>query len=529
MTSALVRAAAAVTTLAALLAGCTGADAPTPPSAPASSTTATQAPVEPVVVEVVLDGEQVELAVGPLAVHDDAAVLRLAGAVPGSTLALAFWHVYESTGSPGPNGARLVDLEAGTVARVLRTTDGKTVTTRNGSPGGPATDAADEAAGEEHDVVYAAFPVPDATTVDVLLPEAGWVRDVPVVPAARAGTLTVPPAELVEGTLDAGGVYALEEFSETHDGNVRARETTEQVAVTVASDVLFAFDSDQLGPDADAALGTAAAQIAIHGGGTLTVVGHTDDQGEEPYNVDLSQRRAATVATRLATLTDLAAFDVTVEGRGEAEPVVAGTGEAERALNRRVELVLVPAADAAAPDAGDGGGAGSGGGALPEIPGPVAPGTTGVSVVDGDASYDVRLPEVRRVGRYVVGRLEVTNTGAADLALNSLAGSAWDSRGSFDARLQFAPTNVTLVSGTTRWYPVDYLSDPENGRRDPLTDRIVNGIAPGAVRAVTVVWPDPGTDSVTVDVAPRFHRSIEQVQIAGRSPFRLTDVPVVGG
>ena len=168
-------------------------------------------------------------------------------------------------------------------------------------------------------------------------------------------------------------------------------------------------------------------------------------------------------------------------------------------------------------------------GDLPEIPGPVAPGATGVSVVDGNDAFDVRLPEVRRVGRYLVGRLEVTNTGTADLSLSSLAVGAWDSRGSFDPQLQLAPTNVTLVDATSRRYPVDYVVNPENGRRDPLADRVVDGVGPGEVRAVTVVWPDPGTDTVTVDVAPRFRRSVADLLIAGQAPFRLTDVPVVTG
>ena len=521
MTRALTRAGAVVAAVA-LLSACTGGGEPAVPT-PTGSATPEEAPLEPVVLEALFEGEAVDLEVGPLAVHDDAAVLRLAAPTTYSALATKFWHVFESSSSPGPNGTRLVDLDARTVTDVLRTTEGSPIMTRNGSPEGPATEAADAAADEGTEIVYVAFPVPDATTVDVLLPEVGWVGDVPVVPAAQAGTLTVPPEELLEGAPGEGETFPLEEFSEAHDGNVRTRQTAEQVAVAVASDVLFAYDSDQLGPDADAALQTAAAQLAGHGGGALTVVGHTDDQGDEPYNVDLSQRRAATVAARLQGLTDLTAFDVSVEGRGESQPVVAGTGDAERAANRRVELVLVPDSPAAQPPVVEEAGT------LPEMPGPVAPGATGVSVVQEDESFDVRLPEVRRDGRFLVGALEVTNTGTDHLDMHALSGSAWDSRGSFDARLQYAPTNVTLVTGTMRWFPVDYLVEPEHERRDPLADRIVSHIAPGETRTVTVVWPDVGGDTVTVDVAPRFSTGMGQLQVAGHAPFRLTDVPVVAG
>ncbi|SFJ82440.1 OmpA family protein [Cellulomonas sp. KH9] len=508
-----------------VLTACTaggGAAGTSSPTASATASAAAAAPVEPVVVETVLDGEAVDLEVGPLAVHDDVAVLRLAARAPYPTLMSAFTYAFEST-SPGPNGVRLVDLEAGTVTRTLRTEDSRVVMTRNGSPGGPATDAAAAAAGDDTVLLYAAFPVPGTATVDVLLPVAGWATGVPVVDAAGAGVLTVPPGELVEGTPVPEGAFTLEAYTEVLGGQVRARRSAEQLEVAVASDVLFGFDSDQLAPDADGALQAAAAQVAAHDGGRLTVVGHTDDQGDEAYNLDLSQRRAATVAARIAELADLSAFDVDVEGRGETEPAVPGSGEEERAVNRRVELVLE------APRASGADEVVEVAGALPDPEGPVAPGPTGVAVVDREGRFDVRLDEVRRVGPYVVGGLEVTNTGDGDLTMTSLSAGAKDSRGSFDVQLQFAPTNVTLVEGGTRLFPVDYLTDPDDAEREPLADRVVHGVRPGQTRLVTIVWPDPGTDTVTVEVAPRYHHSIDGLRTAGHAPFRLTDVPVVDG
>lgn len=506
----------------ALLVGCTGDPAPAPTASAAATTPGdvAGADVAPVQVTAVVDGQEVTVEVGPLAVHDDAAVLRIASTAPAPTLRLALWHVFESISSPGPNGVRLVDVDAGTVTPVVRTVDDIPVSTRNGTPGGPATDASQEAAGVDVEVVHAAFPVPQGSTVDVLLPQVGWVGGVPVVPADAAGTLTVPPAEIVDGEVGAPVRHTLESYTEVLEAQVRTRETAGQVEVAVSSDVLFAFDSDALGPDADGALGAAAEQLAGYDTGTLTVEGHTDDQADDAYNDDLSQRRARTVATRLGEIVDLDGFAVRVEGRGEREPVVAGTGEAERAVNRRVEIVLEHAVtEAPATVVADG--------EPPEPEGPVGAGDAGVEVTDGDGSYEVRLPEVRRVGRFLVGALEVTNTGTGDLALGALSGGAWDARGSFDPQLQFAPTNVTLVSGGTRSFVVDYLESADGEDREPLSDRVVNGIGAGERRVVTVVWPDTGEDTVTVDVAPRFHAAQEQLQVAGRAPFRLTDVPVV--
>ncbi|NCT89594.1 OmpA family protein [Cellulomonas sp. APG4] len=516
---------ALVVLVASVAAGCSPAAEPSAPSPSASPRTPDEAPsrAEPVEVSTVLDGQDVDLEVGPLAVHDDVAVLRVAATTDDPTLLLfSLWEVYESPSSPGPNGVRLVDRAAEAVLPVARTADGITVSTRNGTPGGPATEADREAAGDGVAIVHATFAVPSGDAVDVLLPQGGLVADVPVVAAADAGRLTVPPAEIVEDPVAHAPTIPLESFTELVGGQVTARRSDEALTVAIASDVLFATDSDQLGPDAETALAAVGAQVSAHEAGVLTVVGHTDDVADEAYNLDLSQRRARNVADRLAALVDLSGFDVTVTGVGESEPVAAGTTPQARAANRRVELVLrpderqsgpVPAASDDAPLA------------APE--GPSAPGPTGVSVEDGDRSFDVRLDEVRRLGPYVVGELEVTNTGPEDLAVGSFASGAWDTRGAFDASLQFAATNVTVPVGSTRLYPLDYVRDAEKELREPMADRVINGIEPGATRVVTVMWPNPGTDTITVEVARRHLEAMGGVDVG--VPFRLTDVPVVDG
>ncbi|KQY25151.1 hypothetical protein ASD16_06850 [Cellulomonas sp. Root485] len=513
----LVRPAVAALVVAVACAACTsGADEPTP----TVTTTATARSVEPVTRTVTIDGAQVVLEVGPLAVHDDVAVLRLAAPTDPPALRMAFWEVFESIGTPGPSGVRLVDVDAGTVLPPARDADGRAVMSRNGSPEGAATDAAQDAAGESTEVIYAAFAVPDGDAVDVLLPQAGWFDDVPVVDAEDAGTSTVPPSELTESDVAELPVLDLEQYTEQVDGQVRARVTPSEVTVAVASDVLFAVDSADLGPDAEAALAAAGAQITAYDGGRLTIVGHTDDVADEAYNLDLSERRAASVEQRLSSLVDLSAFDVAVEGRGESVPAATGTSVEARAQNRRVEITLVPATDvevAPVAPADDG--------ELPATTAPSGPGPEGVDVQDGDDNYSVRLAEVRRVGSYVVGELELTNRGAAELSDGVLAAGAWDTRGDFDPSLQSAATNLTLLVGHSRLYPLDYRRSGEQDVREPLTDRSI-AVDPGTSRVVTVVWPDPGTDTVAVEVASREISAFGGVSVGGAA-FRLTDVPVV--
>lgn len=76
---------------------------------------------------------------------------------------------------------------------------------------------------------------------------------------------------------------------------------------------------------------------------TLEVQGHTDDQGSDDYNLDLSQRRAETVRSFLL-LFGIDEGRLTAKGHGESQPVEPNDSEEHRAKNRRVELVKQGAA-----------------------------------------------------------------------------------------------------------------------------------------------------------------------------------------
>jgi outer membrane protein OmpA-like peptidoglycan-associated protein len=72
---------------------------------------------------------------------------------------------------------------------------------------------------------------------------------------------------------------------------------------------------------------------------TLHIVGHTDSQGSEMYNLRLSIARAEAMMEHLrAQGIDLARLSA--DGKGEAEPIADNAQESGRARNRRVELFL---------------------------------------------------------------------------------------------------------------------------------------------------------------------------------------------
>ncbi|RKX26162.1 MAG: cell envelope biogenesis protein OmpA [Candidatus Zixiibacteriota bacterium] len=71
----------------------------------------------------------------------------------------------------------------------------------------------------------------------------------------------------------------------------------------------------------------------------LVVVGHTDNQGELAYNMDLSTRRAKSVEATLVSDFGIAKDRLSAWGVGYLSPVASNRNEAGRTKNRRVELV----------------------------------------------------------------------------------------------------------------------------------------------------------------------------------------------
>ena len=69
----------------------------------------------------------------------------------------------------------------------------------------------------------------------------------------------------------------------------------------------------------------------------VDIEGHTDADGSDAFNLDLSQRRAASV---VAWLVDqgIAAERLQPVGKGEAQPVASNDTADGKALNRRVEV-----------------------------------------------------------------------------------------------------------------------------------------------------------------------------------------------
>lgn len=107
----------------------------------------------------------------------------------------------------------------------------------------------------------------------------------------------------------------------------------------------FAFDDSSLTPRSIKQL-QIVAKILIDGKGKLDIAGHTDDQGSEQYNLELSRRRAEAVRQVLIEQ-GVSPDQITTKGLGKNEPrnpITATDDESQveykRGENRRAEIYL---------------------------------------------------------------------------------------------------------------------------------------------------------------------------------------------
>ncbi|AZP28093.1 MULTISPECIES: OmpA family protein [Acinetobacter] len=105
--------------------------------------------------------------------------------------------------------------------------------------------------------------------------------------------------------------------------------------------LLFDFNNAQLKQSHEAELVRLANQLNKYDLNKLKIVGHTDDVGEATYNQKLSEERAQSVANLFLTR-GFKKENIYVIGRGSTQPYVPNTTNENRAINRRVAIVVIP-------------------------------------------------------------------------------------------------------------------------------------------------------------------------------------------
>jgi outer membrane protein OmpA-like peptidoglycan-associated protein len=126
--------------------------------------------------------------------------------------------------------------------------------------------------------------------------------------------------------------------------NVRFAEGNKPVADPFANGTLVTYGiyfdsgSDLVKPESAPVLRQIAAYMERNAAVKVQIVGHTDSQGTAEGNLDLSKRRAASVAEVLSAQFKIGADRFQIDGLGETKPISNNDTAEGRAANRRVEF-----------------------------------------------------------------------------------------------------------------------------------------------------------------------------------------------
>jgi outer membrane protein OmpA-like peptidoglycan-associated protein len=113
----------------------------------------------------------------------------------------------------------------------------------------------------------------------------------------------------------------------------------EGIKITFGSGILFDVNKSDLKSDARENLSRLADILNKYEDTKILVEGHTDSDGSEEYNMDLSIRRANSVGTFLSGR-EVLPTRLTLMGYGESQPVASNETTEGKKLNRRVEIAI---------------------------------------------------------------------------------------------------------------------------------------------------------------------------------------------
>ena len=107
------------------------------------------------------------------------------------------------------------------------------------------------------------------------------------------------------------------------------------------SAILFESGSATLQPQSMGVIRQISQVLQQESGIILKIVGHTDADGDDALNLDLSKQRAEAVKNALVSVYGIDAGRLQTEGKGETEPVADNSTADGKAQNRRVEFIKI--------------------------------------------------------------------------------------------------------------------------------------------------------------------------------------------
>lgn len=113
----------------------------------------------------------------------------------------------------------------------------------------------------------------------------------------------------------------------------------EGIVIEFNNKILFGFDQSILSSEAKTNLKKLELILEKYPDTNIEVQGHTDSKGTAKYNLALSERRAMSVTSHLASI-GITTSRLTIHGFGEAAPKYDNTTDDGRSQNRRVEFLV---------------------------------------------------------------------------------------------------------------------------------------------------------------------------------------------
>jgi outer membrane protein OmpA-like peptidoglycan-associated protein len=164
------------------------------------------------------------------------------------------------------------------------------------------------------------------------------------VAAARAeGAVQKVAADQARGEADAAHAAAASSEQQAADLqrqiDVLQAKPTDRGLVVTLGDVLFMTGRADLQPGSVGNLGRLVTFLNKYPDRTVAIEGYTDSVGSENANQRLSERRADSVKSYLATQ-GIGAMRLSAAGKGESDPVSDNESASGRQQNRRVEVII---------------------------------------------------------------------------------------------------------------------------------------------------------------------------------------------
>lgn len=253
---------------------------------------------------------------------------------------------------PAADPSAVTESSEGADAAVATEVAAATSGAESASDGDPASVAPEEEPAGESDTSYpgvvvsnddepaevgaaAATADPEGDITESAVPESlAVVRDGKIylegaVPTEESAAAIVAIAGAVLGPDNVINEYVVDpRASDPGEGNVR-----------VDDPVLFLYGSAVIAPEFEPLLGQALALMSLRPSVTLTIVGHTDSDGSEEFNLALSQERSDAVVQWLVER-GVDPVRLSTIAKGESEPIATNDTEEGRQANRRIQVFI---------------------------------------------------------------------------------------------------------------------------------------------------------------------------------------------